>query len=92
MFKTLLPYIIPAATAFSGWFFGFIYHRNERKSDLTIKLIRQIEDLTVKYIQLNTNYMDLNYRFCELKRENEKLKEAILTINPNFDILEEKQQ
>lgn len=92
MIKTLLPYLVPVATAFTGWLFGFIYHRNERKSDLTIKLIRQIEDLTVKYIELNTNYMELNYQFCELKRENEKLKEAVLTIKPDFDILEEKQQ
>ncbi len=88
MFKTLLPFIIPAVTAFSGWLFGFIYHRKERKSDLTIKLIKRIEDLTVKYIELNTKYMELTYAFCELRNENEKLKAAVLTIKPDFDTLE----
>lgn len=88
MIKSALPYLIPAATAFTGWLFGFIYHRKERKNDLSIKLIKQIEDLTDKYVELNNKYALLSYEFCALRRKNDKLIIAITTINPDFNIKE----
>ncbi len=92
MIKTVLPYAIPAASAFAAWLFSFIYYKAERKNDLSVKLIDQIEDLANKYSEISKKYVDLQVEFCKLKKENAKLKQAILTLKPDFDKMEGRQQ
>lgn len=84
MFKSLLPYIIPTATGIAGWAFTFFYFRKERKNDLEYKLLKQIVDLSNKYLDLNKKYIALHGELCKLKQQNIELLDIINKINPSI--------
>jgi peptidoglycan hydrolase CwlO-like protein len=89
MFKTILPYLIPTATAFISWVFAFFYYRKERKNDLSAKLFEQLDELSNKYIELNDKYVKLHLQMCKLQKENNELKAAIKVIKPEIKELKE---
>lgn len=89
MFKNILPYLIPAATAFVSWVFAFFYYRKERKNDLSAKLFSQLDDLSKKYIELNDKYVKLHIQLSKLQRENNELKAVINIIKPEIKQLQE---
>ncbi|HDP55552.1 MAG TPA: hypothetical protein ENN24_07750 [Bacteroidetes bacterium] len=92
MFKTILPYLIPTATAFISWVFAFFYYRKERKNDLSAKLFEQLDDLSNKYIELNSKYVSLHLQMGKLQKENNRLKNAIKEIKPDFILEKEKEK
>jgi hypothetical protein len=87
-----LNVLIPIAGGFIGWLFTFIYYRKERKNDLSAKLLKQFDDLSNKYIELNNKYVSLHLQMCKLQKENNRLKNAIKEIKPDFILEKEKEK
>jgi sensor histidine kinase YesM len=75
--NNLITLIFSLLSSSLTWFATHMIHRREQKNDLESKLLKRIDDLTEKYLELNKMNIELADKFRELEYENRRLKRHI---------------
>lgn len=67
----------PIVSSIATWLLSHYFYRKKHKSELEDKLIKRLDELSQKYIQLNQLYIDLVDEVDLVRAENKRLKNQI---------------